>query len=310
MDALSKTFGRRHPVAAVNGLSFSVRKGKAFGILGAPGAGKTTVLRILATILRPTAGTVHIDGIDLFAQAKKARELLGFAPQTMDFSPWLSARQFLDYWARINGHERRRRRGKVQELLEFLEIADQTSLDPIETTVDLQRRLTLGQALLSDPPLLILDEPMMGLDLAQKSFLAQKLGSLQKRGHTIILSSALLRDIQLATDHVTILREGRATDSFEKHDLLRKIGHGKQARIFIKAERLPSGALAKLRNLEGVLEVKSTSNATILYIEPGKTGEEEVKEVLKPHWDVITEVKEAEVTLGDVFNFLHTEEET
>lgn len=304
--SLVKTFGFRDSTVAVDDVSFSVKKGTIFCLLGPKNAGKTTILRILATTLRQTSGTVEIEGHDSLAETRKVRELIGFMPETTDFHPWSRGSDYLEFWGKVLGMPKTQRRNRASELLAFFEIGDAASEDPNGYSVGLQKRISLAQALLSDPPVLLLDEPMTGLALPERSSLAEKLQYLQTKGKTIFLSSVSLRDVQLVCDVVAVILGGHATPAYEKATLLRRIGEGGNARIFVDLEG-PSEAVSSLGELDGVIDVKSQMAVTIIYVDPGRIGTEEIAEALRTKGVKVKAVREAEITLGDVFRALYTE---
>lgn len=301
---LAKAYGRRHPALAVDDVSFSVGKGKAFGLLGPRGAGKTTLARILATVLRPTSGEVEIGGMNILSQTRQVRELIGFAPDGVDLADWRKGGDFLNFWGRVNGLDGADRRRKIREVTDFLGLGEALMSSPHTYPAGAVRRLVLAQALLTDPQVLILDEPMRGLSAPEKALVAEKLGTVRKGGTTILLTSESLADVRSSSDLVAVMSEGRTTEVHEMSELLRTIGKGRHARIFLETADLSSNATSAIESLKGVVEVRSTSTATVIYVDPGRTGIEALREVLEKEGVQVTRLREAELTLGDVFRAL------
>ncbi len=301
VEGLSKTFGRRNPITAFDDVSFSVEKGRVFGLLGPSDAGKTTILRILATVLKPTRGSAAIGGFDVVVQRKQAREILGFMAEIMDFGPWSTVMKYLNFWGGMTGVSGARRKGRIEEVVQYLEIQDAASEDPSELTVDRQKQLGLAQALISDPEVLILDEPMSGASIAGKDFMIRKLKEFRGQGKTIILSSPLLSEVQRVCDSIAIFADGRRTRVYDTGALLRQVGEGGHARIFLEAMDLPARVLSILKELDGILDIKSTATATIVYVDPERIQTSDVERVLEAEGVSGGEVREAEITLGDVF---------
>lgn len=306
-QGLAKTFGRRVPVTAVHEATLSVDEGSSLGILGVRGAGKTTLLRMLAAALRPTAGRATIGGFDTVTETPKARNLLGFLPEFLDFRFWSTGHEFLTFWTRLVGLPARRLGDRVDELLQFLEVQDVLSERPLGYSIGVQKRLGLLQALLTEPRVLILDEPMAALVSDEWGRMTRLLQELRKRGITMVVSSPHLRDVQTVCDRVTIMNEGKLTRTYDTQDLLRRVGERRHARIFVKATNIPPTVLADLKKLDGVVDTKVAESATIIYALPGKATAANVEEVLVHAGVSIQSVREAEVTLGDVLRAIQEE---
>ena len=201
---LSKRYGK---LTAVHNLNLEVNQGEILGFLGLNGAGKTTTIRILLDLLRPSSGRASILGHDCQADGLEARSLTGYLPGEMGIFSHLTGREVLDF---LGGLGRKKpddqyRRG----LQERLDLADRDLCRKLrEYSTGMKRKLGLLQALQSDPPLLILDEPTEGLDpLMQESFY-QLLVDLQRRGRTIFMSSHVLSEVARVCDRVALLRRG------------------------------------------------------------------------------------------------------
>ncbi|MDX1534029.1 MAG: ABC transporter ATP-binding protein [Thermoplasmata archaeon] len=301
VEGLSKSFGWRNPVAAVSDISFHVDNGSIFGLLGPVNAGKTTLMRILATALKPSSGTVRIGGFDTMAQTREVRELIGYMPETMDFSTWGSGPDYLRFWARVTGLSGAGEKARIAELSDFLQIPEGLKGNPETYTVGVQKRLMLAQALYSDPEVLLLDEPLTGTAGEDRGFLMSRLEDLRRLGKTTVMATPQLSEVQVLSDQVSVLLEGQATEAFPTADLLRQVGEGRHARIFVKAGDLSSDALASVKRLSGVIEVKLTSVATVIYVDPGRVNVDLVRETLEGAGAEDATVEAAEITLGDVF---------
>ncbi len=301
VKGLSKNFGWRNSVTAVGDISFRVDSGSFHGILGPVNAGKTTTMRMLATALKPTSGTVRIGGSDIVEQTREVRKKIGYMPETTDFATWSSGSDYLRFWARVTGLAGSGEKARIAELTEFLGIPDDAEGNPANYTAGHQKRLVLAQALYADPEVLLLDEPLTGIGGEERTFLMGRLEELRRRGKTMVMASPQLSDIQDLSDQVSVLLEGRATEPFPTADLLRQVGEGKHARIFVKADDLSSEALAALKRLEGVIEVKPKLTVTVIYVDPGRVNVALVRETLEAEGEKTASVEAAEITLGDVF---------
>ncbi len=305
-DGLVKSFGFRRPNLAVDRVSFSVETGTRVGLLGAVGAGKTTLLRMLGMTLRPDEGTLRVGDFDGIERPDEARKLLGYAPEGVDLRGWKTGEAFLRFWGRVSGLSGRERIARIEEVVTFLEIGGLATEPLAELAFEVQRRFILAQALLADPDLLVLDEPMTGLSEPERRFLAGKLEELGNQGKTIVLSSALLEDVRASSDRVVIMVDGRLTRVMKTGELLSKIGEEKNARIFVESDPLPSPALQALKGMAGVVDVQPKTTATVVYIKPGAVSADSIREMLASQGVEVRAIREAKLRLGDVFNSLHT----
>jgi ABC-2 type transport system ATP-binding protein len=305
-DGLVKSFGFRKTNLAVDGVSFSVETGTRLSLLGAPGAGKTTLLRMLSITLRPDEGTIRVGDVNGEEGPVAARELLGYAPEGVDLRGWQTGEAFLRFWARVSGLSGRGRTTRIEEVVAFLEIGDHVTEPLAELAIEIQRRFVLAQALLTDPDILVLDEPMTGLSEPERRFLGGKFQELGGEGKTVVMSTALLEDVRVSSDRVAIMADGRLTEVMTTDDLLGKIGEGKNARIFVESDPLPSAALQALKRVAGVVDVQSRTTATIVYIRPGAVSVDAIRKVLASQGVEVRGIREAELRLGDVFSTIHT----
>ena len=210
LEGLSKSFRsdwtfRRTPV--VQDLSLQVEPGEVFGFLGPNGAGKTTTIKMIVDLIRPDAGALRIFGLP--ASDPRSRERLGFLPETTHFYDYLTGREFLLFCARFVRFDRGQRRRRVDEMLERTGIAAAADRPLRKYSKGMQQRLGLAQALLGDPDLVILDEPMSGLDPVGRREVRDLILDLRERGKTVFFSSHILQDAEMLCDRVAILDKGR-----------------------------------------------------------------------------------------------------
>jgi ABC-2 type transport system ATP-binding protein len=201
VSGLAKAFGT---VTAVDGLTFTVEAGSITGFLGPNGAGKTTTLRMLLGLVRPDAGTATIGGhtyIDLPAPSCAVGAVL----EASAFHPARSGRDHLRIYCAINGYPRSR----ADEVLELVGLADAGRRAVRGYSLGMRQRLALATALLGDPPVLVLDEPVNGLDPEGIAWMRRLLRDLAAEGRTVLVSSHLLAEAQQLVDHVVIINRGR-----------------------------------------------------------------------------------------------------
>ncbi len=206
-------------VVALEGLDLSIPPG-VFGLLGPNGSGKTTLMRILATLLEPTAGEVTVDGCDIRRDRSAIRNMLGYMPQEFGFYPTLTAYETLDYFAllcRIN--DPTERRSRIQQALGRANLEEYAARRVGTFSGGMKQRLGVAQALLGDPPVLIVDEPTSGLDPEERIRLRSLLVELAA-GRIVILSTHIVTDVEVTAEQLAILHRGRCLFSGRVSDLL------------------------------------------------------------------------------------------
>lgn len=203
--------------ATLCGVSFAVHPGEVFGLLGPNGAGKTTTLKILLGMLHPGAGTVRLFGRD--ARDVETRRRLGYLTEQPYYYDYLTAREFLDLCGVLCGLGRTERASRAVRLLEQVGLAADADVRLRRFSKGMLQRLGLAQALLHDPPLLILDEPMSGLDPLGRSLVRDLMFQLRQAGKTILFSSHILPDVETLCDRVAVLAAGRVVAEGRVTDL-------------------------------------------------------------------------------------------
>ena len=199
---LQKRFGS---VTALDGVTFDVRPGETFALLGPNGGGKTTTLKCLAGLIVPSAGQIHIHGFDLARQSIAAKTTLSYLPQRVAFPEQVTAREVLEFYRRLRhlGPER------VDSALEQSALEDASERPVSEFSGGMLQRLGIAVAMLADAPILLLDEPTASLDPEGAADLRTLLALLKARGKTILFSSHVLSDVDRLADRVAILVGGR-----------------------------------------------------------------------------------------------------
>jgi ABC-2 type transport system ATP-binding protein len=196
----------RRSVRALDQISFSISAGEVFGLIGPNRAGKTTLVKILLTICRPTSGRIWRLGRDGFDRSTLTQ--VGYVHESQSFPPYLTARSLLNYYGALSRQPSALVRRRGNELLEQFGLADR-SREPIgRFSKGMLQRLAMAQALINDPELLVLDEPSEGMDVAARRLLHDVIRQRRLQGHTVILVSHLLSDIERLCDRVAILRGG------------------------------------------------------------------------------------------------------
>jgi ABC-2 type transport system ATP-binding protein len=219
IEALCKRFGE---VQALDALTLDVESGSVFGFLGPNGAGKTTTIRILAGLARADSGRAWVNGFEVTAGAVGRRQIanqIGYLPQDPAFYPWMTARDFLDYVGRVFGLSAQERRTRITDLLDLAGLSEAAGRRIGGFSGGMRQRLGVAQALINQPPVLFLDEPVSGLDPAGRRDLLQLIEQLRGRC-TVFMSTHILADVERVCDTVGILNRGKLVTEARQDELL------------------------------------------------------------------------------------------
>src|SRR2546421_1027952 len=249
-------FARKRRVRALDALSLTVERGEIFGFLGANGAGKSTTMKLLMRLIYPTAGRARILGRDINDISMHAR--IGYLPENPYFYDYLTARELLNYCAELFGYDRRERARRTEEFLSRVHL-DEKSWDKQlrKYSKGMLQRVGLAQALVNDPEIVFMDEPMSGLDPIGRREVRDLIAGLRAKGTTVFMCSHILSDIEVLCDRVAILSRGRLAETGRLEELRERAG-GHRIEITvagINAEKLSSVFPA----LEGA-EITSTAS--------------------------------------------------
>ncbi len=216
IEGLHKRFG---DVQALDGLSLTVEPGSVFGFLGPNGAGKTTTIRILAGLARADSGMAWIDGLEVTADQRQIAGRIGYLPQDPSFYPWMTAREFIDHVGRMFRLSARERRLRTEELLSLVGLAGDADRRVGGFSGGMGQRLGIAQALVNRPPILLLDEPVSGLDPTGRKELLQLIDRLHGQC-TVFMSTHILADVERVCDTVAIIDHGRLLAEAPQQELL------------------------------------------------------------------------------------------
>lgn len=194
---------------ALAGLDLRIPRGSLFGLLGPNGAGKTTLVRILLGLLTPMAGRVVIDGLEIPRQRQQLASRVGLAPQTLAFYPSMSARENLVFFDRMRPADTGHRQARIEAAIQQTGLGAHAEKRAAHLSGGLQRRLNLAIALLGEPPLLVLDEPTVGVDAQSREFILETLRDLNEKGTTIVYVTHYMDEVQRLCDRAAIVDNGR-----------------------------------------------------------------------------------------------------
>jgi ABC-2 type transport system ATP-binding protein len=301
VKGLTKVFG--HHVAAKD-ITFSVSKGEVVGFLGPNGAGKTTTMNMLTGYLSPTEGTASVGGHDILEEPVEVKRLIGYLPENPPLYPEMEVAQYLRFATRLKQTPQAGRKADIARVMELTGIADMRDRLIRNLSKGYKQRVGLAQALLGSPPVLILDEPTIGLDprqIIEIRNLVRELG----REHTIVLSSHILPEVTAVCSRVIIIHKGSIVASDTIGALARKLAGG--AGLTVRIEGSEADALREIKGIASVAKVSSMGSR-----EPGTTdlrvqgrGEadvrREVAHALARARCTILMMRTADVDLEDIF---------
>ena len=216
---LSKSFfdQSRGEIKAVQEVNFECRGSEILGLLGANGAGKTTTLRMISTVLQPTAGTARVLGHDVVSDPVEVRRSLGFYSASTALYPRLTARETLTLFARVNKYPAERTKSRVEEMIERFGLGDYAGARIEKLSSGMKQKVSIARTVVHDPPVLIFDEPTVGLDVLNALDLQRAIQELREDGKAILFSTHIMSEAERLCDRIAIIDKGRirACDGLE-----------------------------------------------------------------------------------------------
>lgn len=279
-------------VEAVRGISFRVTQGEAFGFLGPNGAGKTTTIKILMGLMRPSGGQVSLFGLPV--PSRKSREKVGFMPENPYIYPYLTPREFVEACARLSGMRGAVLHDRVKRVLEQTGIAYAATRQVRRLSKGMVQRTGLAAALVADPELLVLDEPMSGLDPGGRREVRDMILEERRRGRTIFFSTHILSDVPQLCDHVAILQRGQTVLAGKLTELL--TGQVQYTDVVLAGE---GGAFREEWERRG-LRCRTETGQLVLQVQGEVAVGEVLKDALARGLDVV-EVAPRYQTLEELF---------
>jgi ABC-2 type transport system ATP-binding protein len=306
VQSLTKRYGSH---TAVEELSFEVPRGQICGFLGPNGAGKSTTLRMLTGFLSPSEGSIRIGGVDALEHPIEARRQIGYMPEACPLYPEMRVQEYLRYRAELKGVPRKQIKARVEASLEQAAVDDVAFRIIGQLSKGYRQRVGLADALLADPPLLVLDEPTAGLDPNQ---IRQVRGLITKlaKDKTVLLSTHILPEVEATCDRVLIIHRGRLVSEGQP-DRLRASTATQRVALEVRGSR--QAVAACLREVEGAssVSVKEVSGAPIVRAELEAADPDVVESIfhaIVAAGLVLRELRLHEASLEDVFADLTTNE--
>jgi ABC-2 type transport system ATP-binding protein len=305
VENLTKFYG---PVPALRHVNFTVDQGEIVGFLGPNGAGKTTTLRILTCFMPPTSGVARVAGLDCQQNSLEVRAKIGYLPENVPLYLDMTTRRFLEFAATAKGVARPLLREEIARVMEVCAITSVASRIIGNLSKGYRQRLGIAQALLNDPPILILDEPTIGLDptqIVEIRALIKELGT----ERTIILSSHILPEVSQLCQRILIINNGQIIATDTPANLTTQLQRNLQ--VYLEVDGPRSEITAKIEKIAGVLAVKP-ANGESGYLIESKRGQDlrpELARTVVEHGWHLRELKLQDLSLEDIFMQLVTDED-
>ena len=306
---LTKYFG---PTLAVDRVSFKVEKGEIIGLLGPNGSGKTTIMRILTGFFPPTSGQGFIAGLDVADHSIESRRLIGYLPENMVLYPDLSVTALLEFGARVKGLDRAATRNRIEFAIASCGLGEVRKKLIGKLSKGYRQRVGIAQAILSDPEVLILDEPTVGLDPRQVVEIRELIRSLAGRS-TVLLSTHILPEVNMTCRRVVIIDRGKIVAQDTPESLTAKLQGSEQTLVSVagprEAVRPALEALAEVERIEdrggsdGVCSLIAVSRGH------GDAARSAIAQCVVNHGWGLLEIKPVALSLEDLFMRLVTRED-
>ncbi len=291
---LSKTYeGGSHSQQALKAVNINVPVGSIYGLLGPNGAGKSTFINIMAGTVVKTSGTISIWGTDIDSNPRQSRANIGIVPQELNIDAFFTPRETLDMMAGLFGVPKSERH--TNEILEMVGLTKQADLYARRLSGGMRRRLLIGKAMVHRPPILVLDEPTAGVDVALRQRLWDNIKALNLAGVTIVLTTHYLEEAEALCDQIAIINKGNVIAAKSTAELLASAG---QKTLCLSLEKVPALPLSSSLIALGA---QWKNNKLSIRFDPTSTNAINLLSKVRLEGYVVTDVSTAEPDLEDVF---------
>jgi ABC-2 type transport system ATP-binding protein len=263
---------------AVNDLSLTIPRGEVFGFIGPNGAGKTTTIKVLATLLKPSYGSVRVMGTDVAASPQSVRRNIGYVPDSFGVYEDLSVVEYLHFFSAAYRIPREKRAGTVMDVLALTDLSNKAGSQVDALSRGMKQRLGIARILLHDPQLLLLDEPASGLDPRARIELRELLKELQRMGKTILVSSHILHELSQLCTRIGIIEagklvaEGSLTEIYRKLDLKRT--------VHVQISNLTPPLVESIRKVRGIVSVEELVDRVAIRVHEDELSMEDLLDAM------------------------------
>ncbi len=307
VEHLSKVYGS---AAAIEDVTFSVERGEILGFLGPNGAGKTTTMRILSGYLPASRGTAKIAGFEVHENLMAVRQKIGYLPESPPLYPEMTVQGFLSFVAQIKGVSAGDRATRIQTALEKTGLVDKRKILIRKLSKGYRQRVGIAQAIVHDPPVIILDEPTVGLDPRQIIEVRNLIKQLANE-HTVILSTHILPEVSMTCDRVTIINRGRVVATNTPDQLMAQLNRGSGYALEVEGNwNAIEHCLNMIQDVSSIEQQSSFEQRHRVRVgsESGTEPGREISSALVRNGIGLYEMRRVQASLEDVFLELTTEE--
>ncbi len=282
---------------AVDGISFEARQGEILGLLGPNGAGKTTTMRILTGFMPPTDGTASVAGYDVMNDSMEVRRRVGYLPEKVPVYPDMTLRAYVTFVAQLHNVDNHKK--KVDEVLDRFGLLDRRDKLIRSLSKGLRQRLGLAQALVHNPPVIVLDEPTIGIDPKQVIEVRDIVKSL-RQDHTVLFSSHILTEVEQVCDRVVIINQGQVVAQGTAEELGRQFKPQRQ--LYIELDGGNDAAYQELLNKIDLIEsIDKDGRGYVLHIATTDSIQKPITRAIADSDFTLVELRQLDVSLEDVF---------
>ena len=301
VENITKKYGS---FTAVNDISFEIEEGEIVGFLGPNGAGKSTTMNIITGFIEPTSGKIIIDGYNISKKPKKAKRQIGYMPEGVPLYTDLTVKEFVTYMAELKGVPKKERKEKVEKALEDTGLIDVKNKLTRNLSRGYKQRVSMAGALVSNPKVIILDEPTVGLDPKQVTEIRALIKNLGKE-HTVILSSHILSEVSQICNRVIIINKGKIIAIDTPENLEKKVVRDNTVYVTVEdPENKMDSVKDKLENVQEIKLIEEDEDKTKKYkitADDGVDLRKNIFDTFAKEEITIFEMKKSDVTLEDAF---------
>jgi len=301
VENITKKYGS---FTAVNDISFEIEEGEIVGFLGPNGAGKSTTMNMITGFIEPTSGKIIVDGYNISKKPKKAKRQIGYMPEGVPLYTDLTVKEFVTYMAELKGVPKKERKEKVEKALEDTGLIDVKNKLTRNLSRGYKQRVSMAGALVSNPKVIILDEPTVGLDPKQVTEIRALIKNLGKE-HTVILSSHILSEVSQICNRVIIINKGKIIAIDTPENLEKKVVRDNIVYVTVEdPENKMDSVKDKLENVQEIKLIEENEDKTKKYkitADDGVDLRKNIFDTFAKEEITIFEMKKSDVTLEDAF---------
>jgi ABC-2 type transport system ATP-binding protein len=271
IQRLSVFYGKQ---LAVNNLSLTIPRGEVFGFIGPNGAGKTTTIKVLATLLKPSFGSVRVMGTDVISSPQSVRKNIGYVPDSFGVYEDLSVVEYLNFFAAAYRIEREKRAATVMDVLALTDLSNKAGSQVDALSRGMKQRLGIARVLLHDPQLLLLDEPASGLDPRARIELRELLKELQRMGKTILVSSHILHELSQLCTRIGIIEAGKLVAEGSLLEIYRKLDLKRT--VHVQISNLTPPLVEAIKKVRGIASLEELTDRVAIRVHEDELSMEDL----------------------------------